>query len=147
MLKIVDWYASHGHVKQAEEVRNEIGMKSYYRRLANKSIIYAMVEAGNFSSAFEMAKKMDGPVEGDVMQKLIEAQIKAGDFSGAALTARTWRLGGYFDIALGRVATAQARTGDVDGALALVSENDWARTKAYIWLGVARGIAERISSS
>ena len=90
---------------------------------------------------------MDGPEEGDVMQKLIEGQIKAGDFSGAALTARTWRLGPYYEITLGHVATAQARTGDVDGALALVSENDWARTKTYIWLGAARGIVERIGSN
>ena len=106
-----------------------------------------MVQAGNFSSAFEMAKKMDGPEEGDVMQKLIEGQIKAGDFPGAALTARTWRTVGYTDTALRHVATAQARAGDVDGALALVSEKDRAMTRACVFLGVARGIVGRIGSN
>lgn len=146
LLKIVDWYASHGQVKKAEEVRNEIRI-NHCRRQANKSIIYAMVQAGNFSSAFEIARKIDGMEEGDVMQKLIEGQIKAGDFSGAALTARAWHTRGSTDTALGQVATAQARTGDLDGALSLVSDKDRTTIKAYIWLGVARGIVERIGSN
>jgi len=142
LLKIVEWYAEHGEIEQAEEVRNEIKI-NHCRRQANTSIIYAMIQSGNFNSAFEIAKKMDGPEEGEVMHKLIEGQTQAGDFSGAVLTARTWHTSGRTDRALGLVATAQAKAGDVDGALALASNEDEPLRKAHIWLGAAKGLLSR----
>ena len=78
-----------------------------------------------------------------LMQTLVLAQIKAGDFSGAAAAARFVRLVGPTDRALRDVAAAQARSGDLRGALALVSDRDYGVRKAYIWLGAARGLADR----
>ena len=142
LFKIVECYTKQGEIEQGEQVRNEIKI-DHWRRQANKSIIYAMTQAGNFSSAFEIAKKMDGPEEAEVMNKLIEGQIKAGDFPGAVLTAQTWHTSGYTDRALGLVATAQAKAGDLDGALALASNEDEPLRKAYIWLGTAKGLLSR----
>jgi tetratricopeptide (TPR) repeat protein len=139
LLKIVDWYAKRGKIGQAEKVRNEIRI-DHQRRQANKSIIYAMIHASNFSSAFEIARKMDGTEQYEVMHKLVEGQTNAGDFSGAALTARTWHTVGRTDRALGLVATAQAKAGDIDGALALTSNEDESMRKASVWLGAARGL-------
>jgi tetratricopeptide (TPR) repeat protein len=144
LFKIVEWYTKQGEIEQGKQVRNEIKI-DHWQRQTNKSIIYVMTQSGNFSSAFEIAKTMDGPEEGEVMNKLIEGQIKAGDFPGAILTAQIWHTSGYTDRALGLVATAQAKAGDLDGALALGSNEKEPLRKVYIWLGAAKGLLIRKS--
>lgn len=146
LLEVLEAYAQRQEVQQALAVQAKMKIP-HMRRRANQRIAEAKIRAGDLAGAAALVKATEKEGGGTeilkLMQTLVQAQIKAGDFSGAAATARFVNWVGYTDRALRNVATAQARSGDLQGALALVSEGDYGLRKACIWLGAARGLAQR----
>lgn len=146
LLEVLEAYAQRQEVEQALAVQAKMNIP-HLRRRANQSMAEAKIRAGDLAGAVALLKATEEEGGGNeipkLMQTVVQAQIKAGDFSGAAAAARFVRWVGYTDRALRDVAAAQARSGDLQGALALVSDRDYGERKAYIWLGAARGLAER----
>lgn len=142
MVALVKEFLSARDMERAQAVRDHLTLDGF-RREADASIVKFKINEGDLKRAYAVAKAMDGPERGDAMFCLIQAQIIARDFEGAALSARTWKTEGSSDHALGDVATELARTGDLQGALALIGPESRYVEQAYVWAGAVCGLAQR----
>jgi hypothetical protein len=142
LLMVVRGHVRNKEFQRAQGVRNEIRL-DWMRRRADQSIVEALAALGEFPAAFEITRKLDGPEAGETAEALIRAQIAAGDFDGATLTAEAMRVQGPTDEALRRIASARTSSGDESGAVAMLSRASHEVRVAFLNLGIAEGLITR----
>jgi hypothetical protein len=142
LLAIVCGHAEDRDFRQAKAIRDRIEV-AHLRRKADQCIVNVKIKEGDFTGAFEIAKKLDGAEFYETMKSLINAQIAARDYAAAAITAKTIHTVGVTDKSLRKIAKAQSRFGDTTGALALISEKNRRMENAHIYLGIAEGLIEK----
>jgi tetratricopeptide (TPR) repeat protein len=131
---------------------------AYHQAVAFREIAAAQAKAGNpasaetFRRAFEAACKMATGGGSDVraLYEIGSAQAAAGDVAPAAKTfeearnrAHAYEGESYFAQLLQRLAKAQTKAGDAEGARAWAAEQASPIVKARSLLGVAEGLIKR----